>query len=212
MQSLSNRKGRWRTHASCVARGFTFIELVAVLVIAGALVAIALPVHDSLRWDARKAAQDGIRATMRANIVAARAAYVVRGLEPGNTVQINGLAIEVYPEGGIASGYPVLPGSPTPLGMYRMLGCGDDSPAVGTTVPCASIAGHLVERWTNMLFVWPAKTGIVGTASRCRAVYSAAWGAVPAYVFPDWDQDNIGTYGDYYKSTDPDPVNAAGAC
>jgi prepilin-type N-terminal cleavage/methylation domain-containing protein len=192
-------------------RGFTLIELVAVVVIAGALIAIAIPAWQSVRWDGRKAALDAVRSAMRANMLAARAAYLVQGLGPGSTVQVNGQAIEVYGEGASVFGYPVPAGSPTPLGMYAMLGCGTDTPATGATVACAAPVGHLVQRTSGILTIWPSATGTIA-ATRCYAQYSGAYASYPLWASSDGDTDGIGTSGSYTRPSDPDPVRAAGAC
>jgi prepilin-type N-terminal cleavage/methylation domain-containing protein len=194
--------------------GFTLIEIVAVLVILGVLIAIAVPAYQSIRWEARKAAQDTIRAAMRANMMAARAAYLTQGLGPGSTVRVNGQSIEVYGEGVVLSGYPVPAGSPTEVGMFLMLGCGASAPAPSTTVPCDAFPGHDVHTNASvgLLGVWPRSSG-TWSSTWCLAAYSAVYASSPAdYASSYWDRDGIGTLGQYTRPSDSNAGRAAGAC
>jgi prepilin-type N-terminal cleavage/methylation domain-containing protein len=193
-------------------RGFTLIELVAALVIAGVLVAIAVPAYQSVRWDARTRALNDLRATMLANMQAARGAYMTQGLGPGNTVQVNGQSIEVNGEGVMLSTYPVPAGSPTGQGMYRMLGCGSDTPGIGVAVPCASLAGHLAYIVSHGIYLWPASTGATWAATWCAVYYGGYVASLSPSVNANGDVDGIGTISYYYRQSDPDPSRAAGAC
>jgi prepilin-type N-terminal cleavage/methylation domain-containing protein len=195
------------------SNGFTLIELVAALVIVGALVALAVPAYQSIRWDARKAALDSIRMTMLANMQAARTAYMTQGLGPGSTVQVNGQSIEVYGEGAIANGYAVPAGAPTSRGMYRMLGCGTDVPALGVVVRCASPAGHLALVSNDNIGLWPASTGAMFfSTSWCGVIYAAYFASYPASGDDLGGVDGIGTQRWYFKPSDLSLSSRAGAC
>jgi prepilin-type N-terminal cleavage/methylation domain-containing protein len=193
-------------------RGFTLIELVAVLVIVGALVALAVPAYQSIRWEARKATLDNVRAAMRANMMAARAAYVTQGLGPGSTVQVNGQAIEVFGEGAMASTYAIPAGSPTGQGMYRMIGCGTDTPSFDVVVPCVNPPGFLGIVGPNGLYLWPRSTGAVWAETFCAVFYAGYVASLAQWNYPDTSGDRIGTIGWHYKPSDPNPTRAAGAC
>jgi prepilin-type N-terminal cleavage/methylation domain-containing protein len=161
-------------------RGFTLIELVAAIVILGVVAAVAVQVFRDLRYDARRAALDGIRATMVANMNTARAAWLARGSSAGGTLSINGRLVEVYGEGatdGYGSAAP--PGAPTAAGMFRMLGCEAPIPDLYTVITCEALPGMLVYVDDGFLGVWHAATTSDFLASGCYVGYYPAIGFDP---------------------------------
>lgn len=79
-------------------RGFTLIELVAVIVILGILAAVALPQMSDLRRDARIAAVEHLRGTVETSVRQVRMAAMAQGVDgtPGGPVQYAGASLAVY--------------------------------------------------------------------------------------------------------------------
>jgi prepilin-type N-terminal cleavage/methylation domain-containing protein len=169
------------------AAGFTLIELVAALVIAGAIVAVALPIYRDMRLEARRGALEGIRATIVANMVLARAAYLTQGLGPGSTVRVNGRLVEVWGEAARdPDNWSVPAGAPTGTGMATMLGCGASLPD-GIETPCLAMPGYLLIKGPGGLSIWPAATTTSFVDTACYVSYWPAAGHDPSAVPDDRD-------------------------
>jgi prepilin-type N-terminal cleavage/methylation domain-containing protein len=170
-------------------RGFTLVELVAVLVILGVIGVVASVVWRDIRYDARRAALDAIGATMTANMNAARAAWLARGPGAGNTVRINGRDIAVHGDNAVTVpwGYALPPGSPTGAGMYHMLGCGTDTPPeTAQPLPCAALPGYSVMPFGPYLNVWPTEVAPAGPDACTLLYYPVVGFAFPwLEVMPD---------------------------
>jgi prepilin-type N-terminal cleavage/methylation domain-containing protein len=135
-------------------RGFTLIELVSAIVILGVIVAVALPMYRSMKYDARVAAMRKIEAAIAANQVAAMQAWAARGSagdmtcfgRAADSVVIGGKQISVFKndasrvDGTWGGNVPA--GAPTPCGMWIMLGCGSALPATPDYAPCSGLPGY----------------------------------------------------------------------
>lgn len=182
---------RIRRHAP----GFTLVELVAVIVIVGALVAGAVQVFRDLRYEARVAALEGVRAAIVANLDAARTAYLVQG--PGSTVTVNGRTIAVWGEDSTDdSGYRLPPGAPTPAGMFHMLGCGSTPLPAGVITACEALPGWVAMDVTGSAYlaVWesPVPENDGDFASACYVAYDPRLGHDPDAELGVWrDQGTV---------------------
>ncbi|MCV6622471.1 MAG: type II secretion system GspH family protein [Cellvibrionaceae bacterium] len=67
------------------AKGFTLIELIAVIVILGVLAAVAAPKFVDLSSAAKVAALEGIAGTMRSTAQMTKAAALAQGIEPASS-------------------------------------------------------------------------------------------------------------------------------
>lgn len=179
------------------------------IVIVGVLVAVAAPVFRSMRYEARKAALEGIRATLVANMNLARTAWHAQGVGPGSTVLVNGEAIEVWGEGAIdADEYLLPPGTPTPAGMYRMLRCGSTPLAMQTTTTCDALPGLRIWARSAYLAVWDPATGATWGSTQCFTAYFPAFGYDPTLALGVWSDDwatHVGS--ELYSAT-----SGAGGC
>jgi prepilin-type N-terminal cleavage/methylation domain-containing protein len=195
------------------AHGFTLVELVAVLVILGSLVAIAFKSYAQLRYDARIAKLEALRMTVRANVGAARLAYLSQGLTPGaagpfgptGTVQVAGQSIEVNGEDVDVNGWLVPAGSPTARGMWTLLGCGTVPTSTGTTYRCPTLPGFdvsVIDQFQGLSFF------IRGT-SICYAAYRTSNLVRPAgsmFGTDEWFWDGQGTERRAYHGWENSPV------
>jgi prepilin-type N-terminal cleavage/methylation domain-containing protein len=190
------------------SRGFTLIELVAAIVILGVVTAVAVQVFRDLRYDARKAALESVRATMVANYTAARTAWLTQGHPGASTVMIGGRAVEVF--GGAimdAGGVPMPAGAPTADGMYRMLGCGTGTPVALDPNRCDALPGMLVTTGGGgrYISVWHEAIANDPSIAYCYVNYSADAGvASPEGVIDEWSGWSLATEYWYY------PISAVG--
>src|ERR1035437_6937389 len=91
-------------------RGFTLVELVVVIAILAVLAAVAAPRFFSLQAEARKAALNGLRATVESAAVMSNALQSAQGLSANAPITVEGNAItmlngwpNVLVAGGLAS-------------------------------------------------------------------------------------------------------------
>jgi prepilin-type N-terminal cleavage/methylation domain-containing protein len=160
-------------------RGFTLVELVAVMIIMGSLAIMALQVFRDLRYDATRATMDGIRTAIAANAQQARTAWLVQG--GGSTVTMQGRTIAVHPTEVTVGGWKLPPGSPTAPGMYAMLNCGP-TPWTPTYTPsrCQTMPGWFVGGTGEYLAFWPERASATWSGTWCGVAYWPSYGYDPA--------------------------------
>lgn len=141
-------------HLEPHTRGFTLVELIAVLVILGALAALAAPRLINLRYESRVAGLERVRVAIEANMTSAQALRLTQNAS--STVTMGGKEIPVY--GANAWSIPL--GTPTPPGMFIALGCGDPTPVKNNwSVPCPGLPGYSVYVEDGYLGIWPTGVG-----------------------------------------------------
>jgi hypothetical protein len=192
------------------------VELVAVLVIVGVLAAIAQQAYIDLRYDARRATLEKIRAALVANLNAARLAYMTSGMTPGpdgphgpvGTVQVAGRSVEVNGEGANVYGLVPPAGSPTAVGMWNLMDCGP-LPVDGFIARCESIPrleAAMDGDMQQVTFYIRAYCYVTYRASHARR------GARGREDPPDFILDGQGTQLVVVRATNANPAYAAGAC
>ena len=161
MLTVSGRRHRGRGHPG-VARGFTLIELIAVIVILGVVAVAAATRYQNMRPDALRAANQATYIAFREGLIQAKAAWLVRSSGTGAILNLPG-----YRDGTVnfsSSGYP--------LGTTAT---GDD----GTQLTSA----RCVEVWNLVLGPTPTvvdadAAGVYGGAAAPAGVdYAATGGA-----------------------------------
>lgn len=171
-------------------RGFTFVELVVVVVVIGVLAAVGMRAYGDFRFTARTTAMDRVGVTIATNMQAAIARYRVNG--QGNTIEINGKTIPVFPPGSTASSFfgnpPVPPGAPTGPGMFMLLGCADTPPTVGQQHTCPILPGYTFWVAQDYLQVARDPDGWI----QCFVTYQPPSGFAPGWetgttVDDDWE-------------------------
>lgn len=184
-------------------RGFTLVELIAVLVIVAVVGAIAAPMYVNLRYQARVNALETVRVKITTTMANAQARYLTQN--GGSTVTLNGASIEVF-QAGNPQNAPA--GLPTPAGMFVALGCGDSAPVLPASVPCPGLPGYSVRVFTGSLGVWPTSVATVYADTWCWIDYWPQDLLLSTAAGPD------GPYGYFhygiYVGTNPDGVVGRG--
>jgi prepilin-type N-terminal cleavage/methylation domain-containing protein len=191
--------------------GFTLVELVAVIVIVGVIGAVAFQVFRDLRYDARRAALEGIRATIVANTNLARSAWLGQG--GGGTVTLNGRPVPVFPADTPTAAWQAPAGAPTIAGMFAMLGCGTAPPvATYTELRCPALPGYLVLVQDHYLMVWLEAASSSWSTANCSVTYWPAAGHDPAITLGVTAGDPYYTAHAYSESYFYPAADAPGGC